>query len=135
MTQSVFIQCGRMPLFLRALPMSCALFVCCCLSTAWSAEDAYLDQLDQEVAKVEASSSDKASDGGGESRDNFSSDTPHPVASRDNFESLLRRQHVGTYSFYRRLPERSREEIFLDYSNGASMEALRGKIIDRYLHP
>jgi hypothetical protein len=57
------------------------------------------------------------------------------VSSRVAFENLLREQHVGTYSFYRRLPERSREEVFLDFSRGASMESLRGKIVDRYLHP
>jgi hypothetical protein len=57
------------------------------------------------------------------------------VPSRKSFEALLRQQHVGTYSFYRRLPERSREEIFVDFGSGASMESLRDKVVDRYLHP
>jgi hypothetical protein len=42
---------------------------------------------------------------------------------------------VGTYTFYRRLPERSRAEIFVDYGEGASMQVLRDKVVDRYLHP
>jgi hypothetical protein len=107
------------------------------LSTAVvpATEDAYLDLLDQEVTKVEPVSTDTPENGAA----SFSPGEGEPAAkrapSRAHFEALLQRQHVGTHSFYRRLPERIREEVFLDYSSGASMEALREKIIDRYLHP
>lgn len=101
-----------------------------------AADDPYLRMLDEEVTKVEGVSTDTAGDKAGKSQAAGGKGTEsRALPSREHFEGLLRRQNVGTYSFYRRLPERSREEIFVDYSNGASMEALRGKIIDRYLHP
>ena len=55
--------------------------------------------------------------------------------SRAHFESMLRAEHVGTYAFYRRLPERSRQEVFADYSNGATLDVVRDKIVERFLHP
>jgi hypothetical protein len=97
-----------------------------------AADDTYLLLLDAEVTKVEGVSTDTSGDGVAPSGvSGESASTP----SRERFESQLREQHVGTYSFYRRLPERSREEIFIDYSNGASTAALRDKIVDRFLHP
>ena len=100
-----------------------------------AADDPYLEMLDQEATKVEGRSSDTNDDGNAAAGAGSSPRKPVALPSRARFEELLRRQNVGTYSFYRKLPERSREEIFLDYSNGASMEALREKIVDRYLHP
>lgn len=101
---------------------------------SYSADDPYLQLLDEEVTKVGGVPTDTEGEGAG---------APAPAGmagtgiapSREFFEAQLRQQHVGTYSFYRRLPERGREEIFLDYSNGTSVEALRKKIIDRFLHP
>ena len=91
--------------------------------------------LDEEVTKVEAAATDTADDGTASSANPDSAQLAQPVPSQKKFETLLRQQQVGTYSFYRRLPERSRDEIFADYSGGASMEMLREKIIERYLHP
>ena len=99
-----------------------------------AADDAYLDLLDQEVTKVEPGLTDTG-EGGADASEDAGRQAATPAPSRSHFEALLQKQHVGTYSFYRRLPERIREEVFLDYSAGASMEALREKIIDRYLHP
>ena len=110
--------------------LTSAVLICLLCAPVSGADDAYLKMLDQEVTKVEPDSSDKAIDA-----KDMSAGTAANVPSREHFEEILREQNVGTYSFYRKLPERTREEIFLDYSNGASMEALRGKIIDRYLHP
>jgi hypothetical protein len=39
----------------------------------------------------------------------------------------------GTYEIYRRLPERSRDEVLEAYVAGASMERLRDMIVDRNL--
>jgi len=100
-----------------------------------AADDTYLELLDQEVTKVEPGVTDTTGDDlGGNQRDGREA-VAQRAPSRAHFESLMSRQQMGTYSFYSRLPERSREEIFLDYSSGASMEALREKVIDRYLHP
>ena len=108
---------------------------CLCLAPLCGADDRYLELIDEEVSKVEGVSVDKPGDEGVTSGAAAVKPAAQSVPLREDFEALLRREHVGTFSFYRRLPERSREEIFVDYSNGASMEALRGKIIDRYLHP
>ena len=105
------------------------------LSFLGAADDPYLQMLDEEVTKVEPVSTDTGEDESARSTGNPRRGEAKPVPSRSRFEALLRQQHVGTYSFYRRLPERSREEIFVHYGNGASMEALREKVIDRYLHP
>jgi hypothetical protein len=115
-------------------------FVCCValagtLPAGTAAEDSYLKLLDQEVTKVEAAPTDTADDGEVSAARADPAQLAQPAPSQKKFEALLRRQQVGTYSFYRRLPERSREEIFADYSGGASMETLREKIIERYLHP
>ena len=108
---------------------------CLCLAPLCGADDSYLELIDEEVSKVEGVSVDKPGDEGETSRAAAPTPAAQSVPLREDFEAMLRREHVGTFSFYRRLPERSREEIFVDYSNGASMEALRSKIIDRYLHP
>ena len=100
---------------------------------AHAADDAYLRLLDEEVTKVNRSPTDTGDDDAGTSADPIPERARQPGPSRENFESLLRRQHVGTYSFYRRLPERTREEIHVDFANGASLEDLREKIVDRYL--
>lgn len=105
------------------------------LGAAHAADDPYLQLLDQEVSKVEPGATDKGNDAATAQVPARDSAATAPLASRKHFEDVLHEQHVGTYSFYRKLPERSREEIFLDYSGGASMEALRKKIIDRFLHP
>jgi len=96
------------------------------------ADDAYLRMLDEEVTKVESVPTDNGDIDG---IDVAVAGGAPTSASREGFESLLREQHVGTYSFYRRLPERSRQEVFKDYSDGASMDVLRDKIVDRFLHP
>ena len=120
-TECLHILCGAM-LFAVSLPQ------------VHAADDAYLRLLDQEVIKVEEPATDTGLDDAASSGPTSRDQAPQPV-SRERFETLLKQTRVGTYSFYRRLPERSREEIFLDYSDGVSLEALRGKIVDRYLHP
>jgi hypothetical protein len=102
------------------------------LTVSHAADDPYLQLLDEEVTKVEGVSTDTERDG---ATAVVKTSASRPASSREQFESQLRQQHVGTYSFYRRLPERNREEVFLDYNSGVSMEALREKVIDRFLHP
>ncbi len=93
-----------------------------------AAGDPYLEMLDREVAKVEVAPTDNSPGAVG----------AEPVAqsgdSREQFEARLRSEHVGTYSFYRRLPERSREEMFLEYRSGVPMTGLREKIVQRFLN-
>lgn len=108
------------------------------LSFLYAADAPDLQLTDEESTKVGGVATDTEGDGAapsatpaihGETR------PARPAPSREFFEALLRKHYVGTHSFYRRLSERSREEVFLDFSSGASIEALRAKIIDRFLHP
>lgn len=122
---------GRKPCRLALSAVLWTVLAC----AAIAAEDPYLEMLDAEATKVDGVSTDTAGDDAGTAPRTDAAGSAGPAPSRGDFEALLRDRHVGTYSFYRRLPERSREEIFIDYSNGASLEALRSKIIDRYLHP
>ncbi len=102
---------------------------------SWSADD-YLSELDAEVKKVESRKID------GETGEN-SVEAPAEItpdagnaragASRTAFEALLKQRYLGTFGFYKKLPERSRQEIYADYQNGAPMSEVRKKIIDRLL--
>ena len=110
----------------RLARLSALLLAACCHAAA--AGDPYLEMLDREVAKVEVAPTDNASGNAGVGSAVQAGD------SREQFEARLRSEHVGTYSFYRRLPERSREEMFLEYRSGVSMTGLREKIVQRFLN-
>ena len=43
------------------------------------------------------------------------------------------RDSFGTYGFYRKLPERSRQEVFGEYRRGVGMDKIRKKIVSRLL--
>ena len=102
---------------------------------ALSADD-YLSELDAEVKKVEARTID-----GETGRDVVEAPaeaapvepTANTGVSRADFERQLREHYLGTFGFYKKLPERSREEVFEEYRRGADMGQLRKKIIDRLL--
>lgn len=129
---SAFFRAGRSAGVRRLSQVGLVAVLAVCATGLHAAEDPYLQMLDREVAKVEAVPTDTGTDGAVVLR---SAKSDAPAASRDRFEEILREQHVGTYTFYRKLPERVRAEIFADYSGGATVESLRGKIVDRFLHP
>jgi hypothetical protein len=93
-----------------------------------AAGDPYLEMLDREVAKVEVAPTDNSSG------TPVAASAAETDGSREQFEARLRSEHVGTYSFYRRLPERSREEMYLEYRSGVPMTGLREKIVQRFLN-
>ncbi len=99
------------------------------LATATSvkaaAEDDYLKMLEVEAKKVEAPASAPASP----DADGLGAQTDIGV-----FENELKRHYPGTHAFYRKLPRRTQEEIYEEYSQGASIEDIRDKIYDRYLN-
>lgn len=120
----------------RLLIVGCSSFLVLASVPALSADD-YLSELDAEAKKVEARKIDGES---GTSTVEAPPDVPssddgvsRPGASRDAFESLLKKKYLGTFGFYKKLPERSRQEIFLEYQRGAPMAEVRKKIIDRLL--
>jgi len=79
--------------------------------------DPYQQLLAEEVIKVEESPTATVTVQEGATR--LVAQSARPAPSRKRFEELLWEQHVGTCSFSSRLTERSREEIFVDYGNGA----------------
>ena len=121
------------PHFIRILVLSGAL-----ATPVLSAQDAYLDELAAEVEKIQ--------DPGnlGQQATTTGEDVPEVEsaavgdaqrgASREAFERQLERRYLGSFRFYERLPERSRQEVFEEYRQGADMSEIRKKIISRLLH-
>lgn len=92
-------------------------------------EDPYLSAISQEADKVEADSQTTLSEPG-----ETSGQTEEDGLSLQAFEEDLKTRHKGSYTFYQKLPRRSREEVFQEYRNGASIDELRKTIMDRFLH-
>jgi len=101
------------------------------------AEDAYLNELAAEVEKVreqavsglDATTASEESPAVGA---RAVGGTPEG-ASREAFERQLERRYLGSFRFYEQLPERSRQEVFEEYRQGADMSEIRKKIINRLL--
>ena len=105
----------------------------CCAPTV-ALDIAHLELSDEAVSKVETAATAIEGNASRASGSAAVTEGGNP-AIREQFETLLRRENVGTYSLYRKLPERSREEVFPDCRAGASTEALRKKVVNRYLNP
>ncbi len=91
-------------------------------------EDPYLSAISQEAKKVEAEVQPTLSESG---------ETLVPEddgLSLQAFEEDLKARYMGSYTFYLKLPKRTREEVFLEYRDGASIDEIRKKIMDRFLH-
>lgn len=93
----------------------------------YAAEDDYLKSLEIESQKIRDTKKIATEVGGGE-------DSTVIDAQRNEFESYMSVKHKGTYAFYRKLPDRSREEIFKAFVDGASMGEIRTMTIDRKLN-
>jgi hypothetical protein len=90
-------------------------------------QDPYLQALEGEVEKVEPNEigEDAAFVSTPESRQ-------EAAMVRERFETMLQQRYAGTYSFYARLPERSRQAIVAEYRQGADIRQLRQMIIDLF---
>lgn len=104
------------------VPLSFALNV-----GALAEEDPYLSAISQEAKKVDAEDqptlAKPGSPGAGDEEG----------LSLKAFEEDLKTRHKGSYTFYQKLPLRSREEIFQEYRDGASIDELRQTIMQRFL--
>ncbi len=102
-------------------------------SGAFAADD-YLSAIEAESEKVEGQPQqvDKAveeavpAEVGGTGNDANSEE-------RIAFENLLKERFLGTYNFFNKLPERSRQEIVQEYRRGTSIVRIRKKIVDRFM--
>ena len=86
--------------------------------------DDYLKQIQSEAFKV-------SDDAGGATA---SAGADASAADIETFEQELEGQYRGSYLFYKKLPRRGQEEIFLEYQKGASIGDIRKKIMNRFLH-
>lgn len=91
---------------------------------AVSEDDPYLSAISLEAAKVE-----KTKNANSEGDETDRSDGPSLKA----FEDDLKASYMGSFTFYKKLPRRSREEVFEEYKGGASIDEIRKKIMDRFL--
>ncbi len=89
-------------------------------------EDPYLSAISIEAEKVE-SAEITTSDEAGKIE---TGDGP----SLQAFEDDLKTRYMGSFTFYKKLPRRSREEVFEEYKAGASIDEIREKIMDRFLN-
>ena len=90
-----------------------------------AAEDDFLSAIEAESQKVD--SRQEADE------QKTTSDTQVDAEARDKFETVLAKQYQGSFKFYSKLPERSRQEIVQEYERGTSMVKIRKKIIDRFM--
>jgi len=95
------------------------------------AADDYLSELAAEVEKVEERAIDTTDSGVTQAP---SSETGETDAAREAFERKLKKHYLGSYGFYQKLPERTRQEVFEEFRKGADMDAIRRMIVDRLLH-
>jgi hypothetical protein len=80
-------------------------------------EDAYLSAISSEAEKVESTETPSTAETG-----------DHRVAegpSLKAFEGDLKASYMGSFTFYKKLPRRSREEVFEEYKGGASIDEIR----------
>ncbi|MET0060847.1 MAG: hypothetical protein AB2552_07205 [Candidatus Thiodiazotropha endolucinida] len=89
-------------------------------------EDPYLSAISSEAEKVESTETTT----GSEVDDEDVVDGPSLKA----FEEDLKASYMGSFTFYKKLPRRSREEVFEEYKGGASIDEIRKKIMDRFLN-
>jgi hypothetical protein len=109
----------------RAPPILLLAICTLILPTTGYAEKSYVDAVQLESEKLEdAGTSDEQSDAPQTATDD----------SVEKFEQELEARYRGTYLFYTKLPARSREEVFLEHKQGASIEEVRATIMSRYLH-
>ena len=87
-------------------------------------DDDYLKQIQSEAVKVE--------DAGGGAPG--SADAAASEADIEAFEQELESRYRGSYLCYKKLPRPGQEEVFLEYQKGASIDSIRNKIMNRFLH-
>ncbi|MEW8026988.1 MAG: hypothetical protein AB2792_04595 [Candidatus Thiodiazotropha sp.] len=90
-------------------------------------EDPYLSAISSEAEKVESTETTTGSEA-----DEMGGAVDGP--SLKAFEDDLKASYMGSFTFYKKLSRRSREEVFEEYKGGASIDEIRKKIMDRFLN-
>ena len=107
-----------------------------------ASDDEFLDAIEVEIEKVGVRH--QSAEEAATVEDKTASDDPKSSQSpgsqlvdsneRELFEKILDEEYHGSYVFYKKLPERSQEEIVQEYKRGTPFKILRRKIIDRFMH-
>jgi hypothetical protein len=108
---------------LGTLVSGCLLIV----PTAGHSQKSYLDAIQLEAEKLDQPVTAKAD----EAESGSATAVDEQVME---FEQELETRFKGSYLFYKKLPARSQEEVFLEHQQGASVEDVRKTILNRYLH-
>jgi len=117
-------------LVLKVFWRACLVVALSVTASAWvmAEEDPYLSAITKEASKVDGATQTTL--------ENVDS----PPISADGgpsigaFEEDLKARYKGSYTFYRKLPRRTQEEVFEEYRQGASIGEIRQKIMDRFLN-
>lgn len=112
--------------YLSQIPLLMVL-ICSVPTSGFAADDDYLKSLEAETSKINLESARETVEAGG-------AELSVIDEQRANFEAYLEEKQRGTYAFYRKLPERSREEVFNSFIDGASMDQIRKMVIDRKMN-
>ncbi|HFD86490.1 MAG TPA: hypothetical protein ENJ35_02315 [Gammaproteobacteria bacterium] len=102
--------------------------------------DAFLDTIRKEVHAVEldpvtqkTAASNKTSSGKTASEKSIKRDMPAGM-SHEEFDSYLERSYRGSFSFYRRLTDDKKTEVFQAYVKQPVIQFIRNKIKKTYLN-
>ena len=87
-------------------------------------DDSYLDAIQVEAQKLDESAAQPSQPDAGDA----------DASPQGAFEQELETRYRGSYLFYKKLPAKSQEEVFLEYSGGASIDEVRKTIMNRFLH-
>lgn len=99
-----------------------------------AADDDYLKAIEAETSKlgVQTDESEKKTDEQAPKGDDNANDD-RVAEERVAFEAVLKDRYHGSYIFYSKLPERSRQEIVQEYKRGTPFVKIRKKIVDRFM--
>jgi hypothetical protein len=96
--------------------------------SAIAEDDDYLSEISAEAKKRDAKLSTQ-----GELKSNQEG-LMEQDAAQVAFEEDLKSRYMGSYTFYKKLPRRAREEVYEEYQGGASIDEIRQKIMNRFLN-
>lgn len=91
-------------------------------------DDDYLSEISAEASKIDSKLPTQ-----GEAEPNQDGLTDEGAA-QVAFEEDLKSRYLGSYTFYKKLPRRAREEVYEEYKGGASIDEIRQKIMNRFLN-
>ena len=109
------------------------------IQALYANDNAYLEALEKEAEKVEQRdvgqrANDADPDSAGTQLPLSNANQTAPAISRDEFEAMLKQRYRGIDAFYSKLTQRSKEEIYDNYTQGTDIKTLREKVLKRYRH-